>query len=219
MSGNEAALPPVAPGGEAASAVPPAGTPSTAGSWRALLAAWLRRARTLLGQAEALAAPVATAPAAPLSQAPLDVLAAKILFSHMRNRQQMLGPPPTAFGHLDAAQTELLIHAALAAAQAGGTMDETAELRLRGALSSAGLVAADRGFLEEALRRPPALESLLRQVRDPHVGSLFYAASLLTADKHAEAARAWLHFVATRLRLPAETLARLHSQFGAGGHA
>lgn len=152
--------------------------------------------------------------ASDLADAPLDVLAAKIMFSHLRNRHQLLGPPPTAFGQLDASQTELLIRAAVAAAWAAGRPSEAEERRLRGALSSVGLQAEKRGFLTTAIRTPPPLEILLREVRDPHVASLFYAASLLASDKHDEVNRSYLNYLATRLKLPPDVLARLHSQHG-----
>lgn len=149
-----------------------------------------------------------------LTDAPLDVLAAKVLFSHLRNRQQLLGPPPTAFGQLDEGQTELLIHAAIAAAYAGGRLDATEERQLRGALSSFGLQSDGRGFIDAAIKRPRPLEALLREVRDPHMASLFYAASLTAIDKHDEVNRAYRAYLAARLKLPPDVLARLHSQFG-----
>lgn len=180
---------------------------------RAFAERWLRRLLGLPPRRAVLVGDAAT-PRPFLGDAPLDVLAAKIMFSHLRNRQQLLGPPPTAFGHLDEAQTELLIRAGVAAAHAGGRFDDAVERRLRGALSSFGLQADARGFLDAALRRPAPLENLLRDARDPHVASLFYAASLLAADKHDEASRAYLQYLAKRLKLPPETLARLHSQFG-----
>ena len=151
-----------------------------------------------------------------LADAPLDVLAAKVVFSHLRNRQQKLGPPPTAFGHLDGPQTELLIRAMVAAVAANGPIREADERALRSAVSSFGLRPEAHGFAAEAVHHPAALETLLRQVRDPHVASLFYAASLAAVDKHDEVNRAYLGYLASRLRLPAETLARLHSQFGFG---
>lgn len=153
-------------------------------------------------------------PGADLADAPLDVLAAKVLFSHLRNRQQLLGPPPTAFGQLDAGQTELLIHAAIAAAYADGRIDPAEMRQVRGALSSFGLHADERGFVDAAIKRPRPVESLLREVRDPHMASLFYAASLAAVDKHDEVNRAYLAYLAARLKLPSEVLTRLHSQFG-----
>ena len=162
-------------------------------------------------------APLATvvAPARPkLHDAPLDVLAAKLLFSHLRNRQQLLGPPPTAFGHLDQSQTELLVRAMIAASAASGRIDDAKERQLRGALSTFGLQPEAPDFIGYALARPAPLDALLADVRDAHVGSLFYAASLAAVDKHAEVNRAYLNYLAVRLNLPAEALTRMHSQYG-----
>ena len=168
----------------------------------------------LRAASRAAPAPAAEEPA--LAHAPLDVLAAKVMFSHLRNRQQKLGPPPTAFGHLDDTQTELLIRAMVAALQASGPVDDAKERRLRAALSAFALQTTTQGFAAEAVRRPVPLEALLRTVRDPHVGSLFYTASLVAVDKHDEVNRAYLAYLAARLKLPADTLARLHSQHGYG---
>lgn len=182
----------------------------------AFVRAALRRLRGLFASraAPAAAAGGEAAPGAGLDGAPLDVLAAKVLFSHLRNRQQLLGPPPTAFGQLDAGQTELLIHAAIAAAYADGRIEPSEMRQLRGAMSSFGLHADERGFVDAAIKRPRPVESLLREVRDPHMASLFYAASLSAVDKHDEVNRAYLAYLAARLKLPADVLARLHSQFG-----
>ena len=155
----------------------------------------------------------------PLTDAPLDVLAAKLVFSHLRNRQQKLGPPPTAFGHLDGPQTELLVRAMVAAVAANRPIGEADERSLRSAVAAFGLQPAEHGFVANAVARPAPLEPLLRQVRDPHLASLFYAASLAAVDKHNEVNRAYLGYLAARLRLPEDTLARLHSQFGFGGAA
>ena len=141
------------------------------------------------------------------------MLAAKVMFSHLRNRQQKLGPPPTAFGHLDAPQTGLLIRTMVVAANAEGPMDAAGERGLRAALAGFGLQAEAQGFVAGAVAHPAPLEGLLRQVRGSHVASLFYAASLAAANKHGDASPAYL---AARLRLSEHTLARLHSQFGFG---
>lgn len=149
-----------------------------------------------------------------LADAPLDVLASKLAYSHLRNRQQLLGPPPTTLGHLDQNQAELLIRAAVAAAMADGHLDDNEERMLRSALSSLESQAGEPGFITAAIRKPLPLEVLLRDVRDPHLASLVYAASLLAIDKHGEVNRAYLHYLATRLHLPAAVLDRLHSQYG-----
>lgn len=179
--------------------------------------AWLRALRTLWQRLRPPApAPVSAEapPSADLADAPLEVLASKIVFSHLRNRQQTLGPPPTALGHLDQGQTELLIRAAVTAAYADGRFTEEKERALRGALSAYGLQVEEHGFVSVAIRRPVPLETLLREVRDLHVASLFYTASLLALDKHDAVNRAYLNYLAVRLRLPGEVLARVHSQHG-----
>jgi len=157
---------------------------------------------------------VAAVPRAPLEHAPLDVLAAKIVFAHLRNRQQLMGPPPTALGQLDAGQAELLIHAVVVAAHANGRMSEHEERLMRAAVSSIGLQSQTAGFLEEAIRHPVPLEVLLRDVRDGHLASLVYTASLLAIDKRDAVNRSYLAYLARRLNLPEEALARLHSQQG-----
>jgi uncharacterized membrane protein YebE (DUF533 family) len=149
-----------------------------------------------------------------LREAPLDVLASKLAYSHLRNRQQLLGPPPTTLGHLDQNQAELLIRAAVAAAMADGHLDDNEERMLRSSLSTLESQAGEAGFITAAIRKPLPLEVLLRDVRDPHLASLVYAASLLAIDKHGDINRAYLHYLATRLRLPAAVLERLHSQYG-----
>lgn len=149
-----------------------------------------------------------------LADAPLDVLAVKLAFSHLRNRQQLLGPPPTTLGHLDQNQAELLIRAAVTAAMADGHLDDNEERLLRASLSTLELQAGEPGFIALAIRKPLPLEVLLRDVRDPHLASLVYAASLMAIDKHGEINRAYLGYLAKRLRLPPAVLERLHSQYG-----
>ncbi len=149
-----------------------------------------------------------------LVDAPLDVLAVKLVFSHLRNRQQLLGPPPTTLGHLDQNQAELLIRAAVTAAMADGHLDENEERMLRSSLSTLESQAGEPNFITAAIRKPLPLEVLLRDVRDPHLASLVYAASLLAIDKHGDVNRAYLHYLAARLRLPGSVLTRLHSQYG-----
>lgn len=177
---------------------------------------WTRLLSTLgwIDQPDGSERPLHRSPAA---LGPIEILAAKVIYNHARNRQQLLGPPPTVLGHLDDAGTELLIGAAILAARASGPFDEAAERRVRGVLSAAGLQSTDPGFLGRALDRPASLDEVLHQVRDAHMVSLIYGASLLGADRHDEAGQSWLRYLAVRLKIPADTLARLHSQFGAAG--
>lgn len=157
---------------------------------------------------------VGTRDHAVLPGAPLDVLAGKVLYDHIRNKQQLMGPPPTALGHVDRHQAELLIRAAVASATADGHLGKDEERTLRTALATLEAQVGEPGFITLVIARPTPLESLLKDVRDAHMSSLFYAASLLAIDKHNATNRSYLRFLATRLRLPREVVARLHSQYG-----
>ena len=148
-----------------------------------------------------------------LEGAPLDVLAGKVLYDHIRNKQQLMGPPPTALGHVDRKEAELLIRAAVASAMADGHLGESEERTLRSALATLE-AQVEPGFLTLVIKRPTPLETLLKDVRDAHMASLFYAASLLAIDKHNATNRLYLRFLSMRLRLPQDALARLHSQYG-----
>lgn len=145
----------------------------------------------------------------------LEALALKVMHSHLRNRHQRLGPPPSTFGNLDPDQARLLLRAAIAGAQADGRIGPQEERRIGRAAELLGIAEEEwRQALPEAVREPAALEALLRQVRDPHIASLFYAVSLLVLDRHSPVNRPYLSYLAARLRLPADTVTRLHGQFG-----
>ena len=180
-------------------------------AWSRFLVEAARRMGLRGAEPEAVSPPTADID---LAGAPLDVLAVKLAFSHLRNRQQLLGPPPTTLGHLDQNQAELLIRAAVTAAMADGHLDDNEERRLRSSLATLESQAGEAGFITAAIRRPLPLEVMLRDVRDPHLASLVYAASLLAIDKHGETNRAYLHYLAMRLGLPPPVLERLHSQYG-----
>lgn len=151
---------------------------------------------------------------AAINRAPLGVLAGKVLYDHIRNKQQLMGPPPTALGHVDRNQAEVLIRAAVASATADGHLGEPEERNLRASLATLEAQIGEPGFISLAIKRPTPLETLLKEVRDAHMASLFYAASLLAIDKHNATNRSYLRFLAMRLRLPPDVLARLHSQYG-----
>lgn len=177
---------------------------------------------TLLGREAPPETPATEAAAAPEAEPGarfggpevLGPLALKVMHSHLRNRHQRLGPPPSAFGSLGPEQARLLLQAAIAAAQADGRVGPQEERRLGRAAEILGVPEAERQAALAAAREPVALEALLRQVRDPHAASLLYAASLIVVDRHSPVNRAYLRYLAARLRLPADIVTRLHGQFG-----
>ncbi len=125
-------------------------------------------------------------------------------------------PPPPAAPSMTREQQEslLLVRAMIAAAYADGQLDAGERDAIVGRLADAGLGQEERAFLANELLTPPPLEMLLKDVNRPELAEAFYAASLLAIRVDTEAERQYLSFLAARLGLPPETVARLHAAAG-----
>jgi len=145
------------------------------------------------------------------------VLARQILNAHLRNRHQILDPPPSDLRAVDAAEASLLIRAMAAAAHADGALDLMELGRIRTALRTSVLGEDDRQELERTIEEPQCLETLVRQVTTPRVASRFYAVCLAVLDKDAAVNRAFLRYLAQRLDLPADLVVRLNRRLGMRG--
>lgn len=145
------------------------------------------------------------------------VLARQILNAHLRNRHQILDPPPSDLRAVDAAEADLLIRAMAAAAHADGSLDPMEQSRIRTALRTSALGEADRRELEQAIEEPQCLETLVRRVSTPRMAARFYAVSLAVLDKDAAVNRAYLRYLAQRLDLPADLVVRLNRRLGMRG--
>lgn len=141
------------------------------------------------------------------------VLARKILDSHLRNRNQLLDPPPSDLRAVPAAEARRLIQAMAAAAHADGGLDAMEKNRIRAALSTSTIAAEERRSLEQSLKDPVCLESLLRGVSTPQEASRFYAVSLAAVEKGNALNRAYLRYLALRLGLPSDLVVRLNRRF------
>jgi len=145
------------------------------------------------------------------------VLARQILNAHLRNRHQILDPPPSDLRAVDAAEASLLIRAMAAAAHADGTLDPMELGRIRTALKTSVLGEEERQELERTIGEPQSLEALVRQVTTPRIASRFYAVSLAVLDKDSAVNRAYLRYLAQRLGLPADLVVRLNRRLGMRG--
>jgi len=145
------------------------------------------------------------------------VLARQILNAHLRNRHQILDPPPSDLRAVDAAEASLLIRAMAAAAHANGTLDPMELGRIRTALQTSVLGEEERQELERTIGEPQSLEALVRQVTTPRIASRFYAVSLAVLDKDSAVNRAYLRYLAQRLGLPADLVVRLNRRLGMRG--
>jgi hypothetical protein len=141
-----------------------------------------------------------------------ESLALKLLDAWLQDRHQALFPLTLDFAALDERSRWLLVQMAAAAALADGKA--TAPERVQDALASAGAGEAERRLLPEALANPAPLATLLREVQAARLEAHAYAASLIALDRRGRANRAWLHYLAVRLGLPAGIATALHRRHG-----
>lgn len=159
------------------------------------------------------AAPAAAQADHPQAQI-LGALAERTLRAHLQNRRQLLDPPPAGLAGLGRAQRALLVRVMVAAAQASGELTPLKIQRIERALAVLGGAEEEREVLAAARRDPVPLETLLREVRDEQTASRVYAASMLATNRYARVDRAWLHYLACRLGLSPEVVAKLQRLFG-----
>jgi len=143
----------------------------------------------------------------------VQVLASKILSDWLRNRQQLLVPFTLDLQKLEPSEVDMLLHAMIAAAHAGGDPGEKSRERLDSALER--LNADDRQRQESlrALREPAALRRALANVRDVRVAAMVYAAALLAIDRRRLVNRHFMRYLATRLDLSPQLARSLEQRF------
>ena len=143
-----------------------------------------------------------------------QVLATRILQGHLSSRKQLMAVRPTDLRDLPAERARLLIRAMAAAAHADGRLDPLEHGRVTAALDTAeGLTLAEREELANVILDPPCLERLAREVADEDTATRFYAVSVAAISRGAGTNRAYLDYLAHRLRLPADVVTRLNRRF------
>ena len=137
-----------------------------------------------------------------------------MLAGHLSNRKQLMAVRPTDLSDLSAERAQLLIRAMAAAAHADGKLDSVEHGRVRVALATATAIGeAERAELEAALTEPQCLESLAREVADEDTATRFYAVSVAAIQRGANTNRAYLDYIASRLRVPADVVIRLNRRY------
>jgi uncharacterized membrane protein YebE (DUF533 family) len=142
------------------------------------------------------------------------ILAQKVLYGHVQNRNQLIDQGLANLHGLDPADGVLLIRAMAAAAHADGGLEIREHDIIAGALNSLELDAAARRQLEQEIDEPPCLEALARQVQSTQMASRFYAVSLRVLDRHNNIHLAYLRYLAQRLGVPGDVIVRLNRRFG-----
>jgi uncharacterized membrane protein YebE (DUF533 family) len=124
-----------------------------------------------------------------------------------------LPPESTSAEEDEAAQT--LVYVMIAAAKADGEVSPAERQRILDELSQVGADEEERAFLQRELGKPLDLEAVLTRIGDLQIAEEAYAASLLAIEVDTPAEQKYLAYLATRLRLDAETVAQLHERFDA----
>ncbi len=109
----------------------------------------------------------------------------------------------------------LIVRAMIAAAKADGTIDEQEKARILGKVDEDGTTEAERRLVDEELRRPTNIASLVVEVPNQVVAAEVYGASLLAIDIDTDEEKAYLRELAKQLQLDTATVARLHELTGA----
>jgi uncharacterized membrane protein YebE (DUF533 family) len=143
----------------------------------------------------------------------VHVVAAKIFVDWLRNRQQLLVPLAIDMHKLEPALAETVVHAMVAAAQAGGTRDANERERVQAALEALRASEEQQALLALALDAPKPLAEVLAGVSDVQTGALVYAATLLVVDRRKLVDRQYLRYLAARLQLPRDTARSLEQRF------
>ncbi|MDQ2101121.1 tellurite resistance TerB family protein [Azospirillum isscasi] len=104
----------------------------------------------------------------------------------------------------------LLIRAMIAAANADGEISAAERQRVLSALDEAGGGPEERRIVERELSQPQSLDALVRSVTDPDMAEQVYLASLMAVDRDHEAERAYLAYLATRLRIAPQRAEQLN---------
>jgi uncharacterized membrane protein YebE (DUF533 family) len=121
-----------------------------------------------------------------------------------------------AGGALDDSEAMLLTRAMIAAASADGKIDADEQQRILGRLGEAGITGEEQRFVLGEMRNPPALDSLLREVKDPQAAERFYAVSALAITADTPAERSYLRYLADRLGIEGERESSLLHDLGVG---
>ena len=120
---------------------------------------------------------------------------------------------PAAAPAADGRSFELaLVLAMIGAANADGHIDADEQKLIFERVSATELEAAEKGFVFDALAKPPSLQEVADFADGPEQGAEIYLASRLAIDPDHPMEHAYMEALAARLSLPAELVAHLESQ-------
>lgn len=142
-----------------------------------------------------------------------EALAQKILQGWLQNRHQTLFPLTVNLVRLESAQVGLLLQAVGVALSAGGPVDPAREELAAAWLASVGASAEQvRGFAD-ALKDPPPLDRLMRDLQDADLGAYAYAMALAVVDQREAANQLFVEYLAARLGLPTNVVRSVNRRY------
>ncbi len=118
-------------------------------------------------------------------------------------------PPGAVAQPMDDARALLLIRAMIAAANADGRISDEERRRILAAVDEAGGDTDDHRLIEQELRNPKPLDTLLGEVRDHATAQQFYAASRTAMDGASATQTTYLDYLRNRLNLPPDEAAEI----------
>ena len=143
----------------------------------------------------------------------VDVLASKILFYWLRNRQQLLMPLAIDLQKLEPPEVDILVRAMVAATQADGETDGRERTRIEAALKMLNAADEQHATVARVIENPEPLHRVLAGVKDIKTAAVVYAASLLALDQRKRVNRLYLRYLAARLQLPRDVTRGLEQRF------
>ncbi len=111
----------------------------------------------------------------------------------------------------------VMIRAMLTAAKADGQIDADEQQRILGKLNEAGASQEMRQFIQDELRKPVDVDSIVSEVDSPHMATEVYTASLFAIDIDTRGEQAYMNQLASRLGLPQTLVKQLHESLEVRG--
>ena len=105
-----------------------------------------------------------------------------------------------------------LVMAMIGAANADGHIDADEQKAVFDKVGELPLDAEDKGFVFDALSKPPSLQDIADLAEGPEQAAELYIASRLAIDPDHPMEKAYLEALASRLSLPGDLVAHLESQ-------
>lgn len=142
-----------------------------------------------------------------------EALAQKILQGWLQNRHQTLFPLTVNLRRLEPEQVRLLLQAAAIALAAGGPVAPARVEHATAWLASVGASADQVSGFADALKDPPSLDRLMRDVQAADLGAYAYAMALAVVDQREAANQLFVEYLAARLGLPTNVVRSVNRRY------